>query len=47
MKNFDKLLLGKGILLVEKTLNFENSQLFLTATTFFRSRTDCEKILTK
>jgi len=37
LKNFEKLLLGKGILLLEKTLNFENNQLFLTVTTFFRS----------
>lgn len=37
LKNFEKLLLGKGILLIDKILNFENKQIFFTITTFFRS----------
>lgn len=37
LKNFEKLLLGKGILLIHKGLNFENKQIFLNLTAFFRS----------
>jgi hypothetical protein len=37
LKNFEKLLSRKGILVLEKTLNFYNNQAFLTLTTFFRS----------
>ena len=37
LKNFEKLLVKKGILLIDKTLNFDNKQFFITATTFFRS----------
>jgi len=37
LKNFEKLLLGKGILLIDKALNFENKQIFLNLTAFFRS----------
>jgi len=37
LKNFEKLLLGKGVLLIDKILNFENKQIFFTITAFFRS----------
>ena len=37
LKNFEKLLSKKGILVTERVLNFDNNQCFLNLTTFFRS----------
>ena len=37
LKNFEKFLLRKGVLIVEKTFNFDNNQIFFALTTFFRS----------
>lgn len=37
IKNFEKLLLKKGVLVIDKTLNFDRNQFFFTFTTFFRS----------
>jgi hypothetical protein len=37
LKHFERLLLGKGILVVDKTLNYENKQFSLNLTAFFRS----------
>jgi len=38
LKNFEKLLSRKGILVLDKTLNLENNKIFFTLTTFFRSQ---------
>ena len=38
LKNFEKLLSRKGILVIDKTLNLDNNQIFISLTTFFRSQ---------
>ena len=35
LKNFEKLLSRKGILVIDKTLNLDNNQIFISLTTFF------------
>ena len=34
LKNFEKFLLRKGVLIVEKTFNFDNNQIFFALTTY-------------